>query len=129
MDNSDCPFCSTKDAGQVFRNELWFAKWDTHPVTKGHLLIVPVRHVQSYFDTTREEKLSFLEMIEKSKELLDAKFKPDGYNIGMNLGKAAGQTVMHFHLHVIPRYRDDAFNPRGGIRGVIKDRQARENRA
>ena len=120
MKGPGCPFCSNDESELVLRTELWFAMWDKHPVSRGHLLIIPFRHVQSYFETTREEKLGLLEMIDKSKELLDARFKPDGYNIGMNLGEAAGQSVMHFHLHVIPRYKGDSSNPRGGIRGVIR---------
>ncbi len=86
-------------------------------------MIIPFRHISSYFDTTYEEKTAFLDMIEKCKELLDKKFQPDGYNIGINIGQAAGQTVMHLHVHIIPRYYGDMMNPSGGVRGVIPDKR------
>jgi len=85
-------------------------------------LIIPFRHFASYFDATREEKLAILELIDRAKEFLDREFKPDGYNIGVNVGEAAGQTIMHVHIHVIPRYAGDTEDPTGGVRNVIPER-------
>jgi diadenosine tetraphosphate (Ap4A) HIT family hydrolase len=107
----------------VLSDDLWFAAWDKYPVNKGHILIIPFRHISSYFDTTDEEKIALLAMIEKCKELLDEKFQPDGYNIGINIGQAAGQTVMHLHIHIIPRYSGDMDKPHGGVRGVIPNKR------
>jgi diadenosine tetraphosphate (Ap4A) HIT family hydrolase len=118
-----CPFCSLTKERVVLSNKLWFAAWDKYPVNKGHILIIPFRHISSYFDTTDEEKIALLAMIEKCKELLDEKFQPDGYNIGINIGQAAGQTVMHLHIHIIPRYSGDMDKPHGGVRGVIPNKR------
>jgi len=118
-----CPFCSLIKERGVLSNKLWFAAWDKYPVNKGHILIIPFRHISSYFDTTDEEKTTLLAIIEECKELLDKTFKPDGYNIGINIGQAAGQTIMHLHVHVIPRYHNDTPHPEGGVRGVIPSKQ------
>jgi diadenosine tetraphosphate (Ap4A) HIT family hydrolase len=114
-----CPFDSVPESEVVTKNSLWYARWDRFPVTKGHLLVIPYRHVAGYFDTTREEKISLLEIIDDCKKILDEKYSPDGYNIGINIGRVAGQTVMHLHVHVIPRYAGDTERPGGGVRRVI----------
>ena len=93
--------------------------WDN----PGHVLIVPVRHVANYFGTTRDEKLAMLELLERAKVLVDEKFAPAAYNVGINIGETAGQTIMHAHMHLIPRYTADVKNPRGGVRGVIPGKQ------
>ena len=116
-----CPFCTDDEA--VLRNHLAYARFDKFPVTPGHLLILPRRHVPTWFDAPIEEKLALLDLLEACKRLLDAEHAPAGYNIGINVGEAAGQTVMHLHLHLIPRYHGDVSNPRGGVRGVIPARQ------
>lgn len=118
---SDCPFCDPVDA--VLHNELAYVRFDQYPVNPGHLLILPLRHVTTYFEASAEEKAALFELIEAGKRLLDERFSPDGYNIGINVGEVAGQTVMHLHIHLIPRYRGDVANPRGGVRGVIPARQ------
>ncbi len=92
---------------------------DSFPLTRGHSLIVPRRHVASFFDLTPDERLAMLEMLDQTKAALDAQYAPDGYNIGINDGEAAGQTVMHLHVHVIPRYKGDADDPRGGVRWIF----------
>lgn len=113
----DCAFCDyVNKKNFLMENELAFAIYDNFPVNKGHTLIIPKRHYASYFDATPEEVLAFNDLILKVKKLLDSEYKPDAYNIGMNIGEAAGQTVFHLHIHVIPRYKGDVENPRGGIR-------------
>ena len=119
MKHKECPFCSPNEVDIVTKNQFCYAKWDKYPVSKGHLLIIPFRHVSSYFDTTHDEKKSIVKLIEACKTILDQQFSPDGYNIGVNVGEPAGQTVMHCHIHIIPRYIGDIENPRGGVRGVI----------
>jgi diadenosine tetraphosphate (Ap4A) HIT family hydrolase len=86
-------------------------------------LLIPVRHIASYFDTTPQEKQDLLQILDESKHVLDMKFHPDGYNIGINIGAVAGQTIMHLHVHVIPRYEGDVGHPDGGVRGVIPSKQ------
>ncbi|HQR52254.1 MAG TPA: HIT family protein [Burkholderiales bacterium] len=117
-----CPFCN--DDGAVLRNPLAYARFDRYPVTPGHLLILPLRHIASWFDAADEEKAALLDLLEEGKRLLDTEHAPAGYNIGINVGEVAGQTVMHLHVHLIPRYHGDVANPRGGVRGVIPARQA-----
>jgi diadenosine tetraphosphate (Ap4A) HIT family hydrolase len=119
--DKSCPFCDRSD--DVMSNNLAYARYDKYPVTDGHILVVPHRHVGDYFELTIEEKLAIVELLEEVKCLLDREKNPDGYNIGINVGEAAGQTVMHAHIHLIPRYDGDMDNPRGGVRGVIPDRQ------
>ncbi len=116
-----CPFCDP--AEPLLGNALAVALFDLNPVTPGHLLVLTRRHVASYFEATAEEKSALLELIDAARPLLDQRFQPAGYNIGINVGATAGQTVMHLHVHLIPRYRDDVANPRGGVRGVIPARQ------
>jgi diadenosine tetraphosphate (Ap4A) HIT family hydrolase len=89
-------------------------------VTPGHTLVVPRRDVATWFDATRAEQLAMLELVDEVKRALDAGTpRPDGYNVGFNAGEAAGQTVMHLHVHVIPRFRGDVEDPRGGVRHVV----------
>lgn len=119
---SDCPFC---DAGEeAAGNALAYARFDAHPVNPGHLLLLTRRHVEHWFAATHEERAALLELVDAGKALLDERFGPDGYNVGINVGDAAGQTVMHLHVHLIPRYRGDVPEPRGGVRGVIPARQS-----
>jgi diadenosine tetraphosphate (Ap4A) HIT family hydrolase len=93
----------------------------------GHLLIIPGRHVASVFEATSIEIPDLWNLVCRAKEYLDQKYSPDGYNIGINDGESAGQTVMHLHIHLIPRYRDDMDDPRGGVRGVIPEKQKYES--
>ena len=89
----------------------------------GHLLLIPFRHIPTLFEATDEEQAALLALVREAKDLLDDRFRPDGYNIGVNVGTAAGQTVMHLHVHVIPRYAGDMEDPRGGVRGVIPEKR------
>jgi diadenosine tetraphosphate (Ap4A) HIT family hydrolase len=118
----DCAFCSQD--GAILRNNLAYARLDKYPVTSGHLLVIPVRHVASYFDCAPEEQQALWSLIEEARRLLEARHAPDGFNIGVNVGAASGQTIMHVHVHLIPRYRGDVADPRGGVRGVIPARQS-----
>jgi diadenosine tetraphosphate (Ap4A) HIT family hydrolase len=120
---TESPFANPSELVKVLGNDLCYARWDKYPVSKGHLLVIPYREFASYFDATREEKQALWALVDEARGFLDAKFQPAGYNIGMNIGRAAGQTVMHMHIHVIPRYARDMDEPEGGVRGVIPNKQ------
>ena len=115
------PFLDKRD--KLFENEVGFVIYDGYPVSKGHCLIIPNRVYPDYFDSTPEELKGLNDLIFKTKELLDNKYKPTGYNIGVNSGEDSGQTVFHLHIHLIPRYKGDVDDPRGGVRGVIPSKQ------
>jgi diadenosine tetraphosphate (Ap4A) HIT family hydrolase len=117
MQNSDCELC--KPDAVLFADDEAYVRADNHALSPGHLLVVPRRHVSSFFDMTLGEKLSVLKLMDRAKAHLDAEHKPDGYNIGVNVGKAAGQSRMHVHVHLIPRYAGDVRDPAGGIRRVL----------
>lgn len=121
--NKNCIFCNIEQERVLAENELCFAIRDGFPVSDGHTLIIPKRHVANYFDLTDEEVMAMQVMMKKLKVQLDTELSPDGYNIGINVNEAAGQTVFHVHMHLIPRYKGDVENPRGGVRGVIPDKQ------
>ncbi len=120
-----CLFCDILQTKQgiIFDNKTTYAIYDNYPVTKGHILIIPKRHIEDYFSINKEELLDMDENIKECKTIIDKKFSPDGYNLGINNGKAAGQTVMHLHIHLIPRYENDCDDPSGGVRGVIPEKQ------
>ena len=103
----------------LFKNEYFLIIKDGFPVSPGHLLIITNKVRNNFFELTKEERENLSEVIEIAKGLIEKEFKPDGYNIGMNCGEAAGQTVFHFHCHLIPRYIGDMENPRGGVRHCI----------
>ncbi|XXS84572.1 HIT family protein [Sorangium sp. So ce176] len=113
------PFLEAPGSAWVASNALAFALRDRFPVSPGHTLVVPRRLVPTWFDATAEERAAIFELVDAVKRQLDAELQPDGYNIGINAGEAAGQTVMHLHVHVIPRFRGDVDDPRGGVRHVI----------
>jgi len=113
------PFLARPAADHVASNALAFALRDAFPVTPGHTLVIPRRLVPTWFDATRDEQLALLELVDEVKRQLDSELRPDGYNVGFNAGTAAGQTVPHLHVHVIPRYAGDVADPRGGVRHVI----------
>ena len=100
-----------------------FSFYDKFPVSEGHALIVPKRLVSNYFDLTLKEQTACWIVVNKLKNILQEKFRPDGFNIGININEDAGQTVSHCHIHIIPRYKNDVENPRGGIRGVIPSKK------
>jgi len=121
---SDCACLFCNSSKLVLENELAYARFDDHPVSPGHLLIVPKRHVADFFDATWNEQLALLELLNLGKAEVLKKHKPDGFNIGVNCGVAAGQSILHVHMHLIPRYQGDVANPRGGVRAVIPHKQA-----
>ncbi|GEO68211.1 HIT family protein [Levilactobacillus acidifarinae] len=113
----DCVFCQKTDL--VLENDLAKAFWDLHPVRVGHLLIVPKAHYATYFDVPVTTRQAMDELLFQAKALLDQTYHPAGYNIGINVNPTGGQTVMHAHIHLIPRYVGDVKDPRGGIRKMI----------
>ena len=122
--NNPCLFCNVKESGLADENKLAYASYDSYPVTELHCLIIPKRHIKDYFKLTDEEIISCNELIKKIKK--DIEIKDDtvkGFNIGTNLGKVAGQSVMHCHIHLIPRREGDVENPQGGVRSVIPLKQ------
>lgn len=121
-DSVGSPFLAVPPADWVASNDLAFAVRDRYPVSPGHTLIVPRRLVRTWFDASAAEKAALLDLVDRVKADLDEALHPDGYNVGFNAGEAAGQTVMHLHVHVIPRFRGDMDDPRGGVRHVIPSR-------
>ncbi len=117
MDPEHCPFCTMPSDRIVDANEHAFVVLDAHPVSPGHSLIVSRRHVADVFELTELEIGAMLRLIQSTRERIDRTRQADGYNVGVNVGRDAGQTVMHVHIHVIPRYRGDAEDPTGGVRG------------
>ena len=104
---------------KLIENEIGFVILDGFPVSKGHCLVVPHRVYSDYFESTDEEMIGLQRLVRETKEYLDKKYNPDGYNVGINSGEVSGQTVSHVHIHVIPRYEGDIQDPRGGIRWTI----------
>ena len=119
---SICPFCTLNPYSVIFKNDYAQAVYDDFPVTLGHALIIPVRHIASFFDATGVEREALFDLLGQVRvELLD-KYRPDGFNIGINDGATAGQTVMHLHIHLIPRYSGDTEDPRGGVRWIMPEK-------
>ncbi|HBG05151.1 MAG: HIT family hydrolase [Geobacteraceae bacterium GWC2_58_44] len=119
MIQSTCPFCTPGNSKILCANDHALAFFDGFPVTPGHTLIVPRRHISSFFEVTKEEQAALFDLVAQMRELLLAERSPDGFNIGINDGPAAGQTVMHLHIHLIPRYAGDTEDPRGGVRWIM----------
>ena len=119
---SPCPFCSLPANRQLLANDRAIAIRDGFPVSPGHTLIVPRRHVGSFFEVTDDERADLMRLLMQARHDLDREFSPAGYNIGINDGKAAGQTVPHLHIHLIPRYDGDQPDPRGGVRRIFPER-------
>jgi diadenosine tetraphosphate (Ap4A) HIT family hydrolase len=120
----NCPFCNPTSKETIIENKHAYARYDIYPVSKGHMLIIPKRHYADFFDSTVEERESLFDLVNECKIMLDDKYQPQGYNIGINVGQSAGQTVFHLHIHLIPRYKGDMQDPRGGVRGVIPEKQS-----
>lgn len=116
-----CPFCEINE--YAMENDLFFVIRDRYPVSPGHSLVIPKRHAVTYFDLTEQEKESAWDLVDTFKSGLEIDYKANSFNVGFNAGKIAGQTVMHCHIHVIPRYEGDMTDPRGGVRGVIPEKQ------
>jgi len=122
--NNPCLFCSIIESGLAMENELAYASYDSYPVSEMHCLIIPKRHVKSYFEMTNEEVISCNELIKdikKEVEFKDPTIK--GFNIGTNIGEISGQSILHCHIHLIPRREGDVENPQGGVRSVIPSKQ------
>lgn len=117
-----CPFCDFEEYRVVTSNVYAVAIYDGYPVSVGHALIIPRRHIASFFDATREEQTALLDLLAEMQEILVKERNPDGFNIGINVGEAAGQTVMHLHIHLIPRYAGDQPDPRGGVRWIFPEK-------
>jgi len=122
--NNPCLFCNSKISGVVHENDLAYASYDTYPVSEFHCLIIPKRHVIDYFELTDEELVACNDLIKVIKEEILIKDKNvKAFNIGTNVGKIAGQSIMHCHIHLIPRREGDVENPQGGVRSVIPLKQ------
>ena len=115
--NDPCLFCTPR--GVTRRNELAYCARDTYPVSPGHSLVMPLRHCASFFDLTPEEVAACMEIVAQERTALDDEFNPDGYNVGVNVNAAAGQSIFHVHIHLIPRYAGDSQHPQGGVRQVV----------
>lgn len=116
-----CPFCtlpSTRIEGEN-AHAVWIR--DGFPVSPGHSLVIPKRHVNSFFEVSEQERASLLLLLDQAKAVAEIELRPDGYNIGINDGPAAGQTVHHLHIHLIPRFQGDMPDPRGGVRWIIPE--------
>ncbi len=117
---STCIFCDKVASGEaLLKNELAIAFYDSFPVSRGHVLVIPRRHAETFFDLTDEELVAMKQLAFEAKALLDDSFHPDGYNIGLNCREAGGQTVFHCHMHIIPRYKGDVPDPTGGVRTIL----------
>ncbi len=122
--NNPCIFCKIRKEELQFENQLAYSSIDSYPVSEFHSLIVPKRHVETYFELTNEEIQACNELILKTKEkILKQDSSVKGFNIGTNAGKVAGQSIMHCHIHLIPRRKGDVKKPQGGVRGVIPSKQ------
>lgn len=119
--NATCPFCDPDKI--VVENDLAFAIYDRYPVSHGHILVIPRRHFSDIFEATPDELRALSELTRRVREFVEEEYAPEGYNIGINKGRAAGQSIMHVHIHFIPRYSGDRRDPKGGVRGVIPKKQ------
>ena len=124
--DSACPFCEIAAEADheriIAQNDLAFVIRDGYPVSQGHTLIIPKRHVGSFFEVTEQERQALLHLLDEAKVGVEIDYAPAGYNIGINDGPAAGQTVPHLHMHLIPRYEEEGKDPRGGVRWVVPEK-------
>ena len=122
--NNPCLFCDSKKSGIAHENDLAYASYDSYPVSDHHCLIIPKRHIKDYFDMTNDELIACNDLIQIVKnEILSKDIDVKGFNVGTNAGKIAGQSIMHCHIHLIPRREGDVDNPQGGVRSVIPNKQ------
>jgi diadenosine tetraphosphate (Ap4A) HIT family hydrolase len=119
LSSERCIFCHTANEKLVAENALAQAVLDTYPVSPGHVLIIPRRHAATIWDLTDEEYTACFALVREARAIIQERHTPDGFNVGANCGEAAGQSVWHAHIHLIPRYKGDVANPRGGVRNVI----------
>ncbi len=117
-----CPFCSLDPSRIILANDHSMAINDAYPVTLGHTLIIPKRHYASFFEANSDDQAAMFNLLTEVRKVLIEELSPDGFNIGINDGTAAGQTIMHLHLHLIPRYNGDIEDPRGGVRWIMPDK-------
>jgi diadenosine tetraphosphate (Ap4A) HIT family hydrolase len=123
IETTSCELCSRQEV--LLENALAYVRHDNNSLSRGHVLVIPKRHVASFFDMTEEEQSAVLALLREIQRSIQEQHSPDGYNIGVNVGKAGGQSRMHVHLHLIPRYAGDVPDPRGGIRCVLSGRGLR----
>ena len=122
--NNPCLFCNIEKSGCAYENELAYASYDSYPVTEHHCLIIPKRHIKDYFDLSNEELLACNDLVQiVKKEIIKKDPLVKGFNLGTNIGKVSGQSILHCHLHLIPRREGDVNNPQGGVRSVIPNKQ------
>ena len=122
--NNPCLFCNINESGCAYNNDFAYASYDFYPVSKHHCLIIPKRHIKDYFDLSKDELIACDELIKTVKEEILSKDQTvKGFNLGTNVGKVAGQSILHCHIHLIPRREGDVENPQGGIRSVIPSKQ------
>ena len=122
--NNPCLFCDIKKSGVVHENDLAYASYDTYPVSRYHCLIIPKRHIKDFFELTNEELVACNDLVKKVKnEVIKKDPNIEGFNLGTNIGKVSGQSILHCHLHLIPRRSGDVENPQGGVRSVIPNKQ------
>jgi diadenosine tetraphosphate (Ap4A) HIT family hydrolase len=119
---NSCHFCNMPKNRILIENSSAFFVKDLYPVSDGHSLIIPKRHIESFFEATEFEQIQMLELLSQGHKLLQQECSPQSYNIGINDGKEAGQTVSHLHIHLIPRYSQDIKDPRGGVRWVLPNK-------
>jgi diadenosine tetraphosphate (Ap4A) HIT family hydrolase len=117
-----CPFCTLAPQRILFADDFGIVFRDAYPISPGHTLVIPRRHAGSLFDLNESERHALFMLVDEAKKGIDAEFHPDGYNLGINDGPAAGQTVPHLHMHLIPRYKGDRPDPRGGVRWIFPDK-------
>ena len=118
--DEDCPFCNIGEHVEVlFKTDTAMAILDSFPISHGHTLVIPKRHIPDYFDLTVEEQNELWQLVKRCKMILQDRFHPDGFNIGINVVEMAGQSIFHVHIHLIPRYKGDVKNPKGGVRHII----------
>ena len=114
----ECELCRLAEV--VLENELAYVRPDKNALSRGHMLVVPKRHVADFFGMSADEQAAVLRLLNQAQHFVSERYSPDGYNIGVNIGKAAGQSRMHVHVHLIPRYAGDVADPGGGIRCVLR---------
>ena len=128
--NNPCLFCNIKESDLVKENDLAYASYDSYPVSEGHCLIIPKRHVKDFFDLSNDEIIACNDLIKEIKnEIIKKENSVKGFNIGSNAGKISGQSILHCHIHLIPRRPGDVENPQGGVRSVIPSKQHYKRKA
>ena len=122
--NNTCLFCNSQKSGLAHENDLAYASFDTYPVSEYHCLVIPKRHIKDYFDLSNDELIACNELIKiVKKEITNKDSSVKGFNLGTNIGKVSGQSILHCHFHLIPRREGDVDNPQGGVRSVIPNKQ------